>query len=194
MPMLENKFCKDLFGDPYTTEVGFTPDGLIINLANAQIPNPHVILGPLKADFVCNTLDLLCSIAEKVFTELVKLNISQLEIGAVGVNTEHEFLELSEPSQSYLTNRFLLKGFQNDQDFPLIMSDLRFQVKINENDSYNLLIQPRANQPNGLYMNINAHKQVKITGMPPKKTLVELYNKTKNDLNKLIFPSLGLEG
>jgi hypothetical protein len=193
MPMLENKFCKDLFNDPYTTEVGFTPDGLIINLVNTQIPNPHVVIGPLKADFVCNSLEQLCLTVEKVAFELDRIKVARLEISAIGVNTEYELLGLKESSQSYLANRFLSTGFKNEKKFPLIMTDLRFQVKVNKNDSCNVLIQPRANQLNGLYFNINAHKQVDIIGIPPRKSLEELYNKTKVELDTLIFPSLDLE-
>jgi hypothetical protein len=194
IPMLENKFCKDLFDDPYTTEVGFTPEGFIINLAIAQIPNPHVIIGPLKADFVCTSLNQLYSVIEKVSTELTRIKMGALEISAIGVNTEYEFLGLSETSQSYLAKRFLSGGFKNENHFPLNMTDLRFRVNTNENDSYNLLIQPRANQPNGLYININAHKQVDITGMPDTKSLAALYSTTEAELKTLIFPSLDLEG
>lgn len=192
IPILENRFCKDLFDDPYNTEVGFVPDGFIINLGNSQIPNPHVLIGPMKADFLSNNLEQVKKAVDKIVTELNRLKVAPFEVAAVGVNTEHEFLNITETAQQYLVKKFF-SGFKNTRDFPVSMTDLRFQVKINENNSYNLLIQPRVNQPNGLYININAHRQLDDLRIPTGKNLDALYKQTEEELNELIFPSLGLE-
>jgi hypothetical protein len=192
IPILENRFCKDLFDDPYNTEVGFVPDGFIINLGNSQIPNPHVLIGPMKADFLSNNLEQVKKAVDKIVTELNRLKVAPFEVAAVGVNTEHEFLNITETAQQYLVKKFF-SGFKNTRDFPVSMTDLRFQVKINENNSYNLLIQPRVNQPNGLYININAHRQLDDLRIPIGKNLDALYKQTEEELNELIFPSLGLE-
>jgi hypothetical protein len=192
IPILENKFCKDLFDDPYNTEVGFVPEGFIINLENSQIPNPRVLIGPMKVDFSSNNLEQVKKVVDKIVTELNRLKVSPFEVAAVGVNTEHEFLNLKETAQQYLKKRFL-SGFKNERDFPVNMTDLKFQVKIDENNSYNMLIQPRANQPNGLYININAHKQLDDPRIPTGTYLDDLYKKTEMELNSLIFPSLDLE-
>jgi hypothetical protein len=193
IPMFENKFCKDLFDDPYNTDVGFTPDGFIINLGKSQVPNPHVLIGPMKIDFLSNSLEQVKKVIDKTVTELNRLNVAPFEITAVGVNTEHEFLDIVETAQQYLIKRFF-SGFKNTSDLPANITDLRFQVKKDENNSYNLLIQPRANQPNGLYININVHRQQNYSGIPAGKCLDDLYNQTKDELDRLIFPSLDLEG
>jgi hypothetical protein len=193
IPMLENKFCKDLFDDPYNTDVGFTPEGFIINLGKSQVPNPHVLLGPMKADFLSDSLEQVKKIIDKIVAELNRLNVAPFEITAIGVNTEHEFLNIMETAQQYLVKRFF-SGFKNTSDFTVNMTDLRFQVKKDENNFYNLLIQPRANQPNGLYININAHKQQNYSGIPTGKYLDSLYKQTEEELDRLIFPSLDLEG
>jgi hypothetical protein len=191
IPVLENKFCKDLFDDPYNTEVGFVPDGFIISLENAQIPNPHVLIGPMKVDFLSSDLKQAKNAVDKITAELNRLKVAPLEIAAVGVNTEHEFLNINETAQQYLVKRFF-SGFKNTCGFPINMTDLRFQVKTGENNSYNLLIQPRANQPNGLYININAHRQVNGSGIPTGNDLDDLYRQTADEINSLIFPSLDL--
>jgi hypothetical protein len=193
IPILENKFCKDLFDDPYNTETGLTPEGFLINLGNSQVPNSHVLIGPMKAIFLSNNLDQVKKVIDKIATELNRLKVAPFEITAVGVNTEHEFLNIGETAQQYLVKRFV-SGFKNINDFPVNMTDLRFQVKLDENNFYNLLIQPRANQPDGLYININAHRQQNYSGIPTGKCLDDLYNQAKEKLDKLIFPSLDLEG
>lgn len=192
IPILENKFCKDLFDDSHNTEVGFVPDGFIINLGNSQIPNPHVLIGPMKADFLSNDLEQVKKVVNKTVTELNRLKVAPFEITAVGVNTEHEFLNITETAKQYLVKRFL-SGFKKKDDFPVNITDLKFQVRIDENRFYNLLIQPRANQPNGLYININAHRQLNEPEILTGEYLDDLYKQTEEELNRLIFPSLDLE-
>ena len=193
IPLLDNKFCKDFFDDPYNTEVGFVQEGFLISLTNSQIL-PHILLGPKKAAFMSSNLEQVKLSIEKISAELKRLNVSPLEISAIGVNTEYEFLEMKETVQQYLAERFLVSGFKNENNFPVNMTDLRFQVKTDENNLYNLLIQPRANQPNGLYLNINAHRQQSFAGIPSREDLDKIYDQTNDELSKLIFPSLGLEG
>jgi hypothetical protein len=193
IPILGNKFCKDLFDDPYNTNVGLVSDGFIITLENSQIPNPHVLIGPMKADFLSNDLEQVKKVVNKTVAELNRAKVGPFEIAAVGVNTEHEFLDIKETAQHYLTERFF-SGFKNPNGFPVNMKDLRFQITIDENKLYNLLIQPRANQPKGLYVNINAHRQLNNAGIPAGEFLNDLYKQTEEELNKQIFPSLDLEG
>jgi len=193
IPLLDNKFCKDFFDDPYNTEVGFVQEGFLISLTNSQIM-PHILLGPKKAAFMSSNLEQVKLSIEKISAELKRINTEPLEISAIGVNTEYEFLEMKETVQQYLAERFLVSGFKNENNFPVNMTDLRFQVKTDENNLYNLLIQPRANQPNGLYLNINAHRQQSFDGIPSREDLDKIYDQTNDELSKLIFPSLGLEG
>jgi len=194
IPLLDNKFCKDLFDDPYNTEVVLVQEGFIISLINSQTPPPHVLLGPMKAVFLSYDLEKVKLYIEKISAKLEQLNIGPLGISAIGVNTEYEFLEIKETAQQYLTRRFLVSGFNNENNYPVNLSDIRFQVKIDENNLYNLLIQPRANHPNGLYININSHRQTDVLGIPSSEKLEIIYNQTKDELRKIIFPSLDLEG
>jgi hypothetical protein len=193
IPVLENKFCKDLFDDPYNTDTMFTQEGFVINLGKPQVPSPHVLLSPMKAAFLSDNLEQVKKVIDKIITELTRINTAPFEIAAVGVNTEHEFLGIKETARQYLVKRFF-SGFKNNNNLSVSITDLRFQVKKDENNSYNLLIQPRANQPNGLYININAHRQQNYSGIPTGRRLDDLYDKTKEELDRLIFPSLDLEG
>jgi hypothetical protein len=192
--MLDNKFCKDLFDDPYNTDVGFSPDGFTIGLTSLQVPSPHIVIGPTRAMFMSNDFGQVKSVIGKIKKELYRLKSHSLEISAIGVNTEYEFLEIEETAQKYLETRFLDSGFRNPEHFPVHMTDIRFQVKTDENNFYSLLIQPRANQPNGLYINVNAHRQLDISGIPSGEYLDDLYNQTNKELKDFIFPALDLEG
>jgi hypothetical protein len=192
--MLDNNFCKDLLDDPYNTDVAFGPDGFLITLTKPQIPAPHVMIGPMRAEFVSNSVEQVISLTDKIVKELIRLKVSPLELSAVGVNTEHEFLGIEQTAQEYLASKFLVSGFKTEKHLFLNMTDIRFQVKGNEDVSYNLCIQPRANQLNGIYININTHRQVIGSVTPRVDYLNDLYKQTDEELKNLIFPSLDLEG
>ena len=194
VPILDNKFCKDLFNDPYNTEVAVGPDGFLITMITPQIPAPNVILGPVRVQFISTELEQVLSVAEKIMEELARLKVSPLEVSAIGVNTEHEFLEMGETAQEYFLARFLKNGFETNSKFLLNMTDIKFTVKGSEDVSYNILIQPRANQLNGIYVNINTHRQVVDPKIPTVDYLKNVYKQTKSELEEKIFPSLGLEG
>jgi hypothetical protein len=195
IPMLDNKFCKDMFDDPYNTEVAFTPEGFLISLASPKIPSPHILISPVRIDFLSDNLEQLKGIILKTSDGLKKTEIGSLEISAVGVNTEHEFLDIGSQASEWLAEKFLLPGLikqEKSEGLIFNLTDLRFQIKETEDDSYNIAVQPRANQLNGLYLNINAHRQLSLNEIP--LNIDSLYDQANHKLNEIIFPLLSLEG
>jgi hypothetical protein len=195
IPIPDNKFCKDLFDDPYNTQVGFTPEGFIISLTSPKIPNPHILISPVKIDFLSDNFEQLKEIIPKISGSLKKIGVGSLEISAVGVNTEHEFLDIGVQTSKLLAEKFLLPGLatqSKNRNLIFNLTDLRFQIKETENDNYNILVQPRANQLTSLYLNINAHKQLSFSEIP--LDINSLYEQTNHKLNEVIFPLLSLEG
>lgn len=190
IPVLDNKFCKDLFDDPYNTNSGITPEGFIINLSSAKIPNPSVIINNQKIVIISYDLEQVKKTITKISSELKKFNAISLNIGAIGINTEHEFIEIGEKTTTFLANKFVIPGLkinQSHKDFILNMSDLNFQIIASSNEKFNILIQPRANQLDGIFLSINSHLQTEYENIPDENEINKLFSQTLEKLEKQVF-------
>jgi hypothetical protein len=190
IPILDNKFCKDLFDDPYNTNAGLTHEGFTINLSSAKIPNPAVIINNQKIVIISYDLEQVKKTITKISSELKKFNALSLNIGAIGINTEHEFIEIGEKTTTFLANRFVLPGLKvnpTHKDYILSLTDLNFQIVASSNERYNILIQPRANQLDGIFLSINAHLQTEYENIPDVNEINELFANTLENLDNNIF-------
>lgn len=190
VPVLDNKFCKDLFDDPYNTNSGITIDGFIINVSSTKIPNSSVVINNQKIVIISYDLEQVKKTITKISTELRKFPEISFNIGAIGINTEHEFIEKGKKTTTFLANKFIRPGLnlttiQDDFIFNLI--DLNFQVITNTNERYNIVLQPRANQPDGIFLSINAHIQVDYDNIPEEIEINKLFTQTLEKLDKQIF-------
>ena len=57
IPNMDGKFCRELFGMPYETFNGITPDGYAIALNNK--PFPLVVISPTKIIIKAESKDIL---------------------------------------------------------------------------------------------------------------------------------------
>lgn len=70
IPNMDGKFCRELFGMPYETFNGITPDGYVIAINNK--PFPLIVISPTKIIFKAENKDVLLKYVEAVKGELQK--------------------------------------------------------------------------------------------------------------------------
>lgn len=193
IPILDNKFCLDLFGDPYNTNATLTPEGFVIKLSMAKIPNPAVIINSKRIAIISYDLNQVKETVSKVSNELKKFANISLSIGAVGINTEHEFVEMEEQSSILLAKKFVLPGIKSTsgKKKPIVnVTDLKFQIIAEENEKYNIQVQPRANLLDGLFFSINNHLQIEYDSIPEPTEVNRLFAETLKNLEDRVFPLL----
>ena len=104
IPNMDGKFCRELFGMPYETFNGITPDGYAIALNNK--PFPLVVISPTKIIIKAESKDILLKYVGAVKEELFKMNIP-ISLSAFGINSEYQWLGLEENADTWLWNHFI---------------------------------------------------------------------------------------
>lgn len=158
LPGIDNKFAKDLFGNPYNTNTGVGPEGFFITLQGTN-PQPSVLLGPQRFAITHVNIDDILKVYEDFLKELKRISpaLSVTPISAYGINFEIEISNLGRPtSQLWLGDRFVRNGL-NNVETPVICHDIRFQVFNGDKENTLIHLQPRYNNPSNLFIIFNQH-------------------------------------
>ncbi|MCC5906196.1 MAG: hypothetical protein JJU13_08325 [Balneolaceae bacterium] len=192
IPLLEKKFCLELFDDPYQTEHGLADDGFVIALNDNKKPMPLVKINPLRIQFVHRTIEELIAIIEKVVEELKRLTSSKFDFNlkAIGVNTEHEWTGLEINAEDYLSQQYLQSKISTNSDYLVKAKSLSFQIFSEDNGLYGIKLEPRANNKKGLFCSINDHRDVNITDFPDKKMITSLFDDSLKKLESNVFENI----
>ncbi|MDK2977993.1 MAG: hypothetical protein PWP52_707 [Bacteroidales bacterium] len=196
IPLLDKKFCMDLFNDPYNTNTGMSNGGFVINYQGKTNPSPTVLIGPERIMFLSQELEQVLDLLEKIKAELLKVtnNNFPMKLKAYGINTEHEWVGLDMQSSSWLSKKFVIGGLnikEKHKNYQVLTTDINFQIILDQNQKLVILLQPRANVPNGIFASINHHKDEILETLPEKDTLNELFKEEialiKKDISNLIL-------
>ncbi len=192
IPLLENRFCKDIFGDPYNTNSGVSPDGFCIDYMGK--PAPKIIVGPQRIAFIVTSVDELFEYMSKVEQQI---NVQtggkfSFKLKAFGLNYEYEWLDLDEMTQVWLGRKFLANNVcaNMSEHFRVLCNTINFSISPTNDTCYNIDIQPRVNVPNGLFAAVNHHHQGILDTLPDDETLSRLYEESRSLLENDILSTI----
>lgn len=166
---LDNKFCRDLFGQPYETFNGTTPDGYVIAINNK--PFPMVVINPNKIIVKAENKELLIKYLEALKVELNTLGVP-ISFSAFGVNSEYQWIGLDSNAESWLWSHYINNRLDSG-DGNQMCSKLNFRIVLNDNQLVNIELAPRVGIRNGLYANINHHHNMALDGIPDAEKLLK---------------------
>lgn len=192
IPLLEKKFCMDLFGDPYNTDSGMSQEGFVITYQGKNNPSPMVLISPQRFMVITQELDSTIGVIEKVKNELSRVTSNKFpfKLKACGINTEHEWSGLEEKASHWLSKRFVLNGLniaKDQEKIKVLTTDINFQLLLEENQKMVILMQPRASVPDGIFLSINHHMDEIFEQMPNKTKLEGLFKKSVQKVETDIF-------
>ncbi|RHU24311.1 MULTISPECIES: hypothetical protein [Parabacteroides] len=187
IPVLDNKFCKDLFGNPYDTNCGIGPEGFFIGMNK---PVPRVVISPQKIVFVMSKLDDVFNTVEKVQEEIMRVtdNSFDFALSSYGLNYEYEFLELEKPAPIWLGCKFA-SSINNvaESDNLVSCTGIGLQFVLDESNAIAVDIQPRNGVIDGLFMSVNHHHDVKMESLPSKQILEQAFDESQKMVeNKVV--------
>lgn len=189
MPQMDGMFCRELFGLPYETVNGLTPDGYTIAVNNK--PYPMVIINPEKLIVKAQDINSLISYVEAVKTEIGKKSIPNFDmsISAFGINFEKEILDLNENAEVWMWNRFIKESVTTVSDFHLC-GKLTLRIGINENQVANIDIEPRMGVDNGIFININHHHNQSCDYIPGAEQLRNMVETSVATISSKVIDNL----
>lgn len=189
IPQLDGKFCRELFGMPYDTVNGLTPDGYTIAV-NGK-PYPMVIVSPAKLVVKAQNIEKLIDYVESVKCELENINIPNFTLSQVafGINQECEVISLGEPAANWMWSHFISNEIQTDSDFH-ICGRLTLRIGISDNEVANVDIEPRIGNDNAIFVNINHHHNLYMESIPDADSLRAMINKSLSTIETKVFNKL----
>lgn len=167
IPNMDGKFCRELFGMPYDTFNGITPEGYVIAINNK--PFPMVVINPTKIIIKAENKDILIKYVEAVKNELKNMEVP-LSLAAFGINSEFQWLGLDANAETWLWNHFIDKDINTGNEYHMC-NKINMRIGINDNQFANVEVMPRMGIRNGLFANINHHHNEVLDDIPDASDL-----------------------
>lgn len=165
LPNFDNRFAKDLFGQPYDTFCGFTPEGFVVAIENK--PFPMIALGPTRLVVKAKDKESLLNYIEAIKPEIEK-RVSGLRFSSFGINSEYQWTEIEESPEVWLWKHFINPALPCSS--PLQMcSKLNLRIGIDETQMANVEIEPRRGIRDGIFANINHHHNQILNVLPTRE-------------------------
>lgn len=198
IPMLDKRFCMDLFSDPYKTNSGLSNEGFIITLQDGSNPAPTVLINPQRLQVTTQNLGTTIDVAIKTGKEIAKASNGRfsLELRSFGLNTEHEILRLEDTTENWLTKKFLAKGIKVDKknkDLVIQTKKLAFDIILEQGNKKTISVEPRVNESGGVFVYVNDHNEIPMDELPNKKELESLFKGSIDNVKNDILPLIGIE-
>ena len=178
---LDNKFCRDLFGQPYDTVNGMTPEGYVIRIGSR--PFPLGVINPLKLIIKAESIDQLTEYISKL-----SLLFKDYKFIAYGINYEYETINMKEDPKKWLWEQFIKESISTPNDFH-VCSGIKLSYGLNESELLNIDIEPR-NGANGLFFSINHHHQIETKGLPSTDEIKDIIDTSYQCVEKDFFNNL----
>ena len=165
LPNLENRFAKDLFGQPYDTFCGFTPDGFVVAVENK--PFPMIVLGPTRIIVKAKDKESLLNYMDAIKHEIDN-RVPGIRFSSFGINSEYNWIDIGESPEVWLWNHFINPSLPCSSQVQMC-SKLNLRIGINETQVANIEIEPRRGIRNGIFANINHHHNQLLEGIPTRE-------------------------
>lgn len=186
IPNLDSKFSRDLFGIPYETFNGLTPEGYTIALNNK--PFPMVVINPTKIIVKADNKESLIKYVEAIKGELAKINVP-ISLSAFGINSEYQWLGLDENADTWLWNHFINPEINTGNEYH-VCNKLNLRIGINDHQLVNIELEPRMGNRNGLFANINHHHNVVLDELPNSESLNKFIEESNSTINSDIIAKI----
>lgn len=186
IPNMDGKFCRELFGMPYETFNGITPDGYVIAINNK--PFPLIVISPTKIIFKAETKEILLKYVEAVKGELHKMNIP-ISLSAFGINSEYQWLGLDANADTWMWNHFIDKKINTGNEYH-VCNKMNLRVGINENQFANIELAPRMGIRNGLFANVNHHHNIVLDELPNTDVLNKYIEESNITINSNVIAKI----
>jgi len=164
---MDGKFCRELFGMPYETFNGITPEGYTITINNK--PFPLIVISPTKIIFKAENKESLLKYVEAIKSELQRISKEDFNIpvslAAFGINSEYQWLGLDENADTWIWNHFIDKKIRTGNEYH-VCNKINLRIGINDNQFANIELAPRIGIRNGLFANINHHHNIALDELP----------------------------
>lgn len=198
IPMLDKRFCMDLFGDPYKTNSGLSNEGFLITFQDGSNPAPTALINPQRLQVTSQNLNTTIDVAIKVGKEIAKASKGRfsLELRSFGLNTEHEILRLEGSTENWLTKKFLAKGLKIDKknkELVVHTKKLAFDIIHEQGNKKTISVEPRVNEPGGVFVYVNDHNEIPMDHLPTKKELESLFQGSIDTIKNDVLPLIGIE-
>lgn len=186
IPNIESNFCRNLFGMPYETFNGITPEGYVIAISNK--PFPMVILSPTRIIIKAENKDSLIQYTQAIKEELKKMN-TPISLASFGINNEYQWLGLEVNADEWLWNHFIGNNINTNNEYHMC-NNINLRIGINENQFANIELAPRIGTRNGLFANINHHHNITLDEIPNTRLLSEYIDASNKIINSCIISKL----
>lgn len=191
MPKMDPNVLKNLFGDPYATNIGFAQDGSLVIQRMMKPPAPMVMFGPLRFQVQCPSLEELTKAFGMVRQEAyTRTNQAIPLLSQLGLNTEHEWTRPSlKPSNRWLAERYVRRGlFQPPLDIDVKAQTINFVLALsNPARQYNIQLQPRADREDTVFAAINDHREWH-KAVPAMEEVAALLKESANEIDVTLTP------
>lgn len=191
VPKMDPNVLKNLFGDPYATNIGFAQDGSLVIQRMMKPPAPMVMFGPLRFQVQCPSLEEMAKAFGKVRQEAyARTNQAIPFLSQVGLNTEHEWTRPSfKPPNRWLAERYVSRGFfQPPLEIEVGAQTINFVLALsNPARQYNIQLQPRADKEDGVFAAINDHREWH-KAVPTMEEVAGLLKESASDIDARLTP------
>jgi hypothetical protein len=190
---MDAQLLKNLFGDPYSTNIGPAQDGSLMVVRMMKPPVPMLMFGPQRIQLVHPKLEDLTTAFGKVLQEAHTRTNQQIPLfSQVGINTEHEWSRSNfKPAKRWLAERYVRKGlFDPPLELVAEAGSVAFAVKLTDPArSYNITMEPRADVEEGIFAGINDHRDWHKK-VPTGDELASLIKESISDIENRLTPLL----
>lgn len=186
LPNFNNEFARNLFGKPYDTFNGFTPDGYVIAIENK--PFPMVVFNPAKLIIKAKTKEELVKYLETISPELAKYGINT-EFMSFGINSEYQWTEITENAEKWMWDHFMNANLAKSSQFQMC-NNLKLRFGLNETQYANIDIEPRKGIRDGIFASINHHHNQMLSGIPTGKAAMDLITNSIETIENIVLKDL----
>ncbi len=188
IPNLDRKFCLDLFFDPYNTTCGLTQEGFVIAKQFTNPPHPSVIINSNRIQVTELSISRTCDVTSTVLEILRETNPTDMlfPFSSIGVNMEHEWIELSETFEKVFSKAIFNNPF-SDAVFS-IPYDIRFETKLQSGYKFNFILQPRAGHKDGIFLGSNDDRFWSEKPAPTKELLLDMFTESAREIRRHFDP------
>ncbi|HNF17276.1 MAG TPA: hypothetical protein PK453_26700 [Leptospiraceae bacterium] len=180
----DRRFALDLFGDPYSTTCGLTPEGYLITKQFSPPPQAGVIINPGRIQVSEKNPAELSRVLTLVMDKLRESNPSDMlhPFSSIGINSEHVWSGLP-----YTSLEFFQKKIARELPVPgskIFPYDIRMEVEEN-NFKFHLMIQPRNGIENAVFTGVNDDRFWSEKACPSRDQFMDLFTDSISEIRRI---------
>lgn len=153
LPNFDESILINFLELPYETQITKDNNGIVLQARNRYI---GAILNYDRFIVTAESPEMLSRIIARIVPELKKTRL-MVAISAYGLNYEMEYIKLPDVSTKWLWENFMSSVTVNNMFHECNKID--FRLGIAPNQYFNFSFEPRVNNPQAVFLNLNHHHQ-----------------------------------